>query len=92
MSAELKDFRGKITAEGDCALEAVSRATGKDRAEIVRELVHEWALKQIHAASVMHRLMQSEGLGGIAEGPAGSAGGIAGNRRESRGTRGSAGE
>lgn len=82
MSSELKDFRGKLTPRSDCALEAVSRATGKDRAEIVRELVDEWAGQQIHAATVMHRLLQAEGLAGIAEG-------MPGNRRESQGLRGS---
>jgi hypothetical protein len=81
MSVELKDYRGRITAETDCALEALSRATGQDRQEIVRGILHEWAAKQIHAASVMHRLLQAEGLGGI-------DGGIAGNAGESQGMRG----
>ncbi len=83
MSAELKDYRGRITTETDCALEALSRATGQDRQEIVRGILHEWAMRQIHAASVMHRLLQAEGLRGI-------DGGIGGNARESEGMRGSA--
>ncbi len=74
MAIELKDFRGKITPEADAALEAVSRVTGRDRSEIVRELVHEWALQKISEASVLHRLLQAEGLTGIGDG-------IAGNRR-----------
>lgn len=82
MSVELKDYRGRITAETDCALEALSRATGQDRQEIVRGILHEWAAKQIHAASVMHRLLQAEGLGGI-------DGGVPGNAGESQGMRGS---
>lgn len=81
MSAELKDFRGKLTSRSACALEAVSRATGRDQSEIVRELVDKWAEEQIHAASVMHRLLQAEGLAGIAEG-------TSGNLREIKGTRG----
>ena len=84
MSVELKDYRGRITAETDCALEALSRATGQDRQEIVRGILHEWAAKQIHAASVMHKLLQAEGLGGIDGGTAGNAGaseGMRGNRR-----------
>lgn len=82
MSIELKDFRGRITPETDCALEAISRATGKERQEILREVMHEWALRQVHAASVMHRLLLAEGLKGI-------DGGIAGHVRDSQGSRGS---
>jgi hypothetical protein len=81
MSAELHDYRGRITAETHCALEALSRATGKDQQEIVRGILHDWAVQQIHAASVMHRLLQAEGLSGITEG-------AAGNPRESQGTSG----
>ena len=78
MGVELKDYRGRITPETDCALEAIARATGQDRQVIVREILHRWAQEQIHAASVMHRLLQAEGLPGI-------AGGIGGNARESEG-------
>lgn len=81
MSADLHDYRGRITSETHCALEAISRATGQDRQEIVRELLHKWALEQIHAASVMHRLLQAEGLRGI-------DGGAPGNVREPEGMRG----
>lgn len=81
MGVELKDYRGRITPETDCALEALSRATGQDRQEIVRGILHRWAEKQIHAATVMHRLLQAEGLPGI-------AGGIGGNVRDSEGLRG----
>lgn len=83
MSAELKDYRGRITTETDCALEAISRATGQERQEIARQVLHEWALRQIHAASVMHRLLLSEGLSGIGEG-------ISGNARECAGAQGTA--
>lgn len=82
MSADLQDFRGRITPETHCALEAVSRATGQDRQEIVRELLHKWAMDQVHAASVLHRLLQAQGLSGI-------VGGVEGNPGESQGTRGS---
>jgi len=84
MACELKDFRGKITLESDCALEAESRASGKERQEIVREILHDWAVRRIGGASVLHRLLRAEGLPGIAEGVAGSRGecrGIAGDDR-----------
>ena len=83
MGIELKDFRGKVTPETDAVLEGISRATGQDRSEVARYVLHEWALKQIHAASVTHRLLQSEGLSGI-------DGGTPGNRRECKGACGSA--
>jgi hypothetical protein len=81
MSIELKDFRGKITIETDCALESESQSSGKERQEIVREILHDWAIQRIKSASVLHRRLRAEGLPGIAEG-------IEGNRGESRGTPG----
>ena len=84
MSAELKDFRCRITPEADCVLEAEARSTGKERQEIVREILHAWAMERIHGAIVLDNLLRAEGLKGI-------AGGIAGNERESAGMRGRAG-
>lgn len=71
MSLELKDFRGRITVETACILESESRATGRDRQEIVRQILHDWALQQIRIASVAHRLLQAEGLAGIELGASG---------------------
>lgn len=85
MASELKDFRGKITLETDCAVEAESRASGKERQEIVREILHEWAVRRIDGASVLHRLLRAEGLAGIAEG-------VAGNRGDCRGSTGNGAE
>lgn len=65
MSLELKDFRGRITLEADCALDAEARITGRERQEIVREILHEWAVRKIETASVLHRLLLVEGLEGI---------------------------
>lgn len=62
MSLDLKDLRAKITVEADCAIEAVSRVRGVDRSEIVREVMHRWALQQIETCKVMHNLMRSEGV------------------------------
>jgi hypothetical protein len=77
MSADLKDFRGKLTPLGYCWLEAEHRATGKDQSEIVRDLVHAWASSKSMAAIEAHKLMESEG--------------IAGNLRERQGTSGKPG-
>lgn len=61
MSLDLKDFRGKITPDTDIALEAHARATGRDKAEIARQVLDEWARTQIHVATVITRLTRSEG-------------------------------
>jgi len=71
MSAELKDFRGKITPETDAVLEAINRTTGRDKSEIAREVLHKWASEQIEVAMVLDRLMRAEGLPGIVSGVAG---------------------
>jgi hypothetical protein len=64
MSADLKDFRGKITPLAWCYLEAEHRATGKDQSEIVRDLLDEWARAKHHAATVATRLLEAEGITG----------------------------
>lgn len=75
MSAELKDFRGKITAETDCVLEAINRVTGRDKSEIVRDVLHKWASEKLTMHTVLGRLMQTEGL-------AAAHGGSSGRSRE----------
>lgn len=72
MSVPLKDFRGKITPETDCVLEAMNRVSGRDRSEIAREILHEWACSRLEEHSVLDRLLRAEGLVGEDEGIAGS--------------------
>lgn len=74
MSAELKDFRGKITIEADCVIESEARSTGRDKAEIVREWLHAEALRRIHASRLLDNLLWAEGEPGIAEGSSGKMG------------------
>ncbi len=62
MSLELKDFRGKITAETDCVLEAMSRTSGRDRSEIVREILHRYALEKLDEHRLLGDLLAREGL------------------------------
>lgn len=64
MSAELRDFRGKVTAETHCVLEAENRVSGEDKSEIVRKVLHEWAVKKIEAAKITAALLASEGIVG----------------------------
>jgi hypothetical protein len=78
MAAELKDFRGKITALTWVFVEAEHRATGKDHAEIVRDVLHRWA-EQKHAEVIEARkLLKCEGI----EGSRGESEGVGVIRRE----------
>ena len=72
MSEALKDLRAKVTAETDAVLEALNRATGRDKSEIAREVLHKWALEQINAASLIARFVKAEGMTGESEGKRGS--------------------
>lgn len=65
MSLELKDFRGKITLEADAVLEAMNRRTGRDKSEIVRDILHSWAVEQIDVARIADEILRREGAGGI---------------------------
>lgn len=64
MSAELRDFRGKITVEADLALESVAQAFKRDKSDVAREVLHNWALRKIMEANVLARRLKSEGLDG----------------------------
>ena len=66
MSEPLKDFRGKITRETDVALQAEARLSGRDRADIAREILHSWAAKKLHEASVLADLALAQGISGSA--------------------------
>jgi hypothetical protein len=74
MSLELHDLRVKITPRTHCALEARARRSGRERTEIVREILDEWAGGNVHEATVLHRQLLAEGLPGIAEGGPGKIG------------------
>lgn len=79
MSVELQDFRGKITPETHAALEALSQVTGRDKAEIAREWLHERAVEHIHIATVLQQQLRSKGLRGIDGGASGSRSGAGGS-------------
>ena len=74
MSADLKDFRGKITTLTWCYLEAEHRASGEDQSEIVRGILHEWAERKHRAAIQAQRLLEAEGIGGKVREAAGTGG------------------
>ena len=52
----------RVTQETDCVIEAEHRATGKDKAEIVREVLDAWAKKKMHESSLLQGLLKSRGL------------------------------
>lgn len=57
MSDVLIDLRAKITLDTDRALDALADAMGTDKSDIARQVLHEWALKQIRfASSLIHEL------------------------------------
>ncbi|GAB3744920.1 hypothetical protein [Lysobacter olei] len=68
MAADLKDFRGKITPETWCVIEAEHRATGEDHSAIVRDVLHGWATKKIRAANLTAKLLAAEGITGEGQG------------------------
>ena len=71
MSVPLQDHRTKITVETEAVLEAAHKATGRDMSAITREVLHQWAMKEIHAASVLHGILSREGLVAAAKGSEG---------------------
>lgn len=73
MSQELRDFRGKVTPETDAVLEALNRATGRDKSEIARDVLHKWATEQLEAAKLMVRLSTCEGRRRESQGAAGES-------------------
>jgi hypothetical protein len=62
MSIPLTDFRCKITPEVDALLETLHRTTGRDKSEIARDVLHKWAVTEIHAAMLLHVQLQDKGI------------------------------
>lgn len=82
MSLPLRDIgKPKITAETDAWLTMQSRRTGRTKHELLREALHEMAVREIHAAKLLLALAAGEGLTGERRGPAGESRGTPGRRR-----------
>jgi len=64
MTIELIDLRAKITELTDVVLEAQQRISGKERSEIVRDVLHEWASCREREATLLRSLMESKGISG----------------------------
>ncbi len=62
---ELRDVRAKITAVSDQMLDACSRSSGKDKSELIREIVHAWYLNKWNEHQMIARLFRGrEGADG----------------------------
>lgn len=62
MASELIDLRAKITDFTDKWLDAESNVTGRDRAEIVREILHLHSQSKVEEFSVRQEAYQAKGL------------------------------
>lgn len=61
MSLDLEDLkRLKITAETRAWLEVESRSTGRSKQEVARDVLHQIAVKEIHAAKLLAALAPGE--------------------------------
>lgn len=62
MANELRDLRAKVSVETDATIEAVHQATGRDRSEIVRDVLHAWALAKIDESRLLIKRLAAEGI------------------------------
>lgn len=65
MSLPLKDFRGKITIETDAVISTMAQRSGLEKQEIVRDVLHAWALEKINEARLIGKNLEREGLEGV---------------------------
>lgn len=62
MAVPLKDFRVGITESIDLALRASAIAFGKDKTDVAREVLAEWARRKAHEHTVYARGLVANGL------------------------------
>ena len=78
MSLPLLDFRCKITPVTDAVLDALQQSSGRERGEIVRDVLAEWADDKIHEPILMEQTLRRQGLGGLERRTAGRTGPLRG--------------
>lgn len=76
---KLIDVRAKITPLAHAVIEAHHRADGRDHSEIIREILHDWALREAGKASLVAELAAREGFRGEAQGTRSASQGTAGS-------------
>ena len=70
MADELRDLRAKITVKADAVLDVMAKARSikhgrpVDRSEIVREILHAWALEYIVINNLLDARLRAEGSAG----------------------------
>lgn len=69
---ELVDLRAKITDESDAVLAAMAQAKRCTKAEVVRDVLHEWALVRMREAKILTAQARFKGDVRAAEGTEGS--------------------
>lgn len=73
----------KVDAPTFCALAAHARAHGSDKQDVAREILSDWARRQIHGAKMLASCLRAKGEAGAAEGIARAAQGKAGQGGDS---------
>lgn len=68
MADELRDLRAKISVQTDAALDAHSNVSGRDRSEIVRDILHKWALEQVAISTLLEARLRAEGMSASVKG------------------------
>jgi len=67
------DLRVKIDTTTHCALAAHARAHGVEKPEVVRQILGEWAARQVHGARMLASCLRAKGEAGAADGIARAA-------------------
>jgi predicted transcriptional regulator len=62
-SDDLVDIRSKLDPDSYQVLDAIARATGRDKSAIVREVMANWAKEEVHRATMVLRLARGKGGG-----------------------------
>lgn len=57
--SDLRDLRAKITPEADDMLSAVSHATGRDKSDLAREVLHTWASEKLREVQMIERFFHN---------------------------------
>ena len=64
MALPLLDFRTKLPIETLAVIKGHATAFGKDEAELVREILNDWAKRMSHAARLTDEHLRVAGVGG----------------------------
>jgi hypothetical protein len=66
MSADLIDLRAKIDELTDTVLDDEQAETGADRSELVRCILHDWAVSKVRRATLLCKRLDAQGIVGKA--------------------------